>query len=455
MSRVVTANPAYRIDRAEADVLAARFVAGLHSQGVKIGEQVAFRAPNSPALLVAIFGCLRAGFAPIVLSAKLTTHERESMLADVTPSAVIDDETCRNLLALEVDPGDVPALDDRFQCRPLHFTSGTTGRPKAVWSGWLNEDASEGLRRDELDCWGFTSADEHWVCSPLSHSAPLRFALYTLLAVGVVHVPGDFDAIEVRAALEGGVTSTFMAPAQLQRVLDGGPLAAERLRLLAHAGSACPEQLKRTAIDVFGAAVVVEFYGSTEGQFTVCPSAEWLSHPGTVGRTRPGRRMKVVDGQLWCEPPAFARFEYWGDPAKTAAAWDGAWFSVGDLGRIDDEGFVYIEGRRSDLIITGGVNVYPAEVERILAELDGVGDVCVVGLDDPQWGQRVCAVISGDVTNDEVEAFATEHLAFYKRPKTIYLVDALPLTHSGKIDRQAVAAALVEGSAPYRTCTSR
>jgi long-chain acyl-CoA synthetase len=400
---------------------------------------VAFSATNSPQLLAAIFGCLRAGIAPVVLSAKATTYERDSMLSDVTPALVIDDEALRGLCATEIR--DHLVLDDHFHCRPLHFTSGTSGHPKAVWSGWLDKDASERLLQDELDCWGFFAADEHWVCSPLSHSAPLRFALYTLLAGGAVHVPAEFNATEVRAGLEDRTTSTFMAPIQLHRVLDGGPLVAPHLRLLAHAGAACPEQLKRGAIEVFGAPVV-EFYGSTEGQFTVCPSSEWLSRPGTVGRARPGRRMKAVDGQLWCEPPAFARFEYWGDPAKTAAAWDGSWFTVGDLGRIDDEGYVFIDGRRSDLIITGGINVYPAEVERILGELDGVTGVCVVGLDDPEWGQRVCAVVTGDVTTDQVQSFASEQLAPYKRPKVIRHVEALPLTHSGKVDRHAVAASL-------------
>ncbi|WP_344767305.1 class I adenylate-forming enzyme family protein [Aeromicrobium panaciterrae] len=445
MTRVNSTDATPRLDRAEADVLAARFVAGLHARGVGAGERVAFSASNSPELLAAVFGCLRAGIAPIVLSSKLTAYERDSMLADVTPALVVDDETCRSLTASELDALDTPALDARFHCRPLHFTSGTTGRPKAVWSGWHDETASEGVWQDELGAWGFSAADEHWVCSPLSHSAPLRFAVFTLLAGGAVRIPVDFDAAEVRKGLEGGVSTTFMAPTQLQRVLDGGPVVAERLRLLAHAGSECPEQLKRSAIDAFGASVVVEFYGSTEGQFTVCPASEWLARPGTVGRARPGRRMKVVDGQLWCEPPDFARFEYWGDPAKTAAVWDGSWFTVGDLGRIDHEGYVYLEGRRSDLIIiTGGVNVYPAEVERILRELDGVTDICIVGLDDVQWGQRVCAVITGDVTTAQLEAYAKEHLAPYKRPKTIRRVDAMPLTHSGKIDRQAVAASLAE-----------
>ncbi len=431
---------AIRIDRAEADVLAARFVAGLRAQGVEQGDRIAFSATNSPDLLAAIFGCLRAGIAPIVLSAKLTVDERDSMLAGVTPAAVIDDAALNSLIASGI--ADPPALDDHFHCRPLHFTSGTTGHPKAVWSGWMDDHAAESLRQDEVDCWGYSADDEHWVCSPMSHSAPLRFALFTLLAGGAVHVPEDFDVAELRTALEDGITSTFMAPTQLQRVLDAGPLAVERLRLLAHAGSECPEQLKRAAIDTFGVDVVVEFYGSTEGQFTVCPADEWLDRPGTVGRARPGRRMKVVEGQLWCEPPAFARFEYWGDPVKTAAVWDGSWFSVGDLGRIDDDGFVYIEGRRSDLIITGGVNVYPAEVERILRGLDGVTDICVVGQDDAQWGQRVCAVIAGDVTSEQVRAYAVDHLAPYKRPKTIRHVDAMPLTHSGKVDRHAVAASL-------------
>jgi long-chain acyl-CoA synthetase len=207
------------------------------------------------------------------------------------------------------------------------------------------------------------------------------------------------------------------------------------LRLLAHAGSACPVPVKQRALAVFGDEAVVEFYGSTEGQFTICPAAEWRARPGTVGRARPGRRLRVVDGQIWCRAPSFARFAYWGDPAKTAAAWDGDWFTVGDLGRLDDDGYLHLDGRRSDLIISGGVNVYPAEVERVLGEVPGVGTICVFGVDDPRWGQRVCAVATGSASEEEIRARAASHLAPAKRPRTVLLTDALPRTHSGKIDR--------------------
>jgi len=164
-----------------------------------------------------------------------------------------------------------------------------------------------------------------------------------------------------------------------------------------------------------------------------------------VGRARPGRELRVVDGQIWCRTPEFARFEYWGDADKTAAAWDGDWVTVGDLGRLDADGFLHLDGRRSDLVVTGGVNVYPAEVERVLGELRGVDKICVVGVDDEQWGQRVCAVLTGEVTEDEVRAYAATHLAPYKRPKTYAIVEQLPLTHSGKTDRTRVAEALAAG----------
>ncbi len=186
-------------------------------------------------------------------------------------------------------------------------------------------------------------------------------------------------------------TTTFMAPSALARLLAVAGTGRRPVRL----ASACwstpvrPARppLKRAALGRVGPGVLWEFYGSTEGQFTVCSPDEWLARPGTVGRARPGRTLSVDDdGTVWCRPPDFARFRYWRDEAKTAAAWRDGAFTVGDLGRLDDEGYLFLDGRRDDLVITGGVNVYPAEVEAALAEVPGVAEVAVFGLADDRLG---------------------------------------------------------------------
>ncbi|MET1134123.1 MAG: AMP-dependent synthetase, partial [Aeromicrobium sp.] len=191
---------------------------------------------------------------------------------------------------------------------------------------------------------------------------------------------------------------------------------------------------------LFGTDVVWEFYGSTEGQFTACPATEWARHPGTVGRARPGRVITVDDeGELWCAVPPWGRFSYWNDPERTEQAWrrteHGPAFTVGDLGRVDADGFVHLDSRRTDLIISGGVNVYPAEVEAALVEVPGVVEIAVFGRPDERWGQRVMAAYVGDAPEADLRAAAQERLAPPKRPKTYERVSALPRTATGKVRR--------------------
>ncbi len=202
------------------------------------------------------------------------------------------------------------------------------------------------------------------------------------------------------------------------------------------------------AHDEFGSDVVWEFYGSTEGQFTACSAAQWQERPGTLGRARPGRVVWTDDDdQIWCAVPPWARFEYWRDPEKTASAWtespDGPSFSVGDLGRVED-GHVFLDARRTDLVITGGVNVYPAEVEDVLGAVPGVRDVAVFGRPDDQWGQRVCAAWVGDAREDDLRAVAAEQLAPPTRPKEYERLSELPRTATGKVRRTE----LPDGPAP-------
>jgi long-chain acyl-CoA synthetase len=418
----------------------------LRSRGIPSHSFVVFQAHNSAALLAAIYGCLRSETATVIISAALTAAERERMLKGLPYAMILHDGDVTALCSSS--PETSSPWSSRFGSRPVHFTSGSSGRPKGVWSGWLSADGADALAREERETWGLSKDDVHLVSGPFSHSAPLRFALQTLLEGGSVLIPKKFDAKVASSLIEGVATTAFMAPVHIQRVLDTAPPRVSALRLLAHAGSSCPEALRRRAIETFGVDTLVEFYGSTEGQFTRCAASEWLAHPGTVGKARTGRTLRSdAEGRLWCEAPDYARFEYWNDSEKTLEAWDGDWFSVGDLGRLDGEGYVYLEGRRSDLIITGGVNVYPAEIEQMLIELAGVDDVAAFGVDDPEWGQRVCLAYVGSASEAELVEHGVTHLAPYKRPKTILKVEDFPRTHSGKIDRKRLPA-LLGGDSP-------
>ncbi|MEJ7633461.1 AMP-binding protein [Aeromicrobium sp.] len=426
---------------AQSESTQANVAGALHAQGLRAGDRLVLCVAGSVDYVSVVLGAARTGVVPVPLDPRLTDYERTKIIRDVGPALVIDEATTLASL-LEGDPID---LDDWPRCRPMHFTSGTTGRPKGVWSGLLAPDHAEALVREERELWGFHPSDLHLVISPIYHSAPLRFAMGTLLSGGAIAVMSGFDPpafVDEVARLRP--TTMFCVPAHLQRLfgwLDehGATLDAASFRLVAHAGAPCPEPIRRRAHQLFGTEVVWEFYGSTEGQLTACPADEWIAHPGTVGRARPGRLVTVDDdGQLWCVVPPWARFTYWGDPDKTRSAWTdtahGPAFSVGDLGRVDG-GLVYLDSRREDLIISGGVNVYPAEVEAALEGAERLVDVAVFGRVDSRWGQRVCAAYVGDITEDALRALATERLAPPKRPKSYERLDSLPRTATGKVRR--------------------
>lgn len=428
-----------------------RRVAGsLQARGLRSGDRVAVCTSSSAAMLSCILGALRVGIVPVVLNASLLAHERAALLDDADPQLVVDDAVLAALL-----DGPEAELAPHPLARPMHYTSGTTGRPKGVWSGVLTEREARELFEEERELWHFDPSDRHLVCSPFHHSVGIRFGGGTLLSGGEVIVLGRFDALAAALAIDTyRPTTTFMVPAHLQRLFASGASPdLSCFRLLAHAGAPCPEPLKLAAIEAFGVDTVWEFYGSTEGQFTACSSREWLDHRGTVGRARPGRRLTTdADGVIWCEVPRYARWEYWRDPARTALAWKGEAFTVGDLGRLDEDGYLYLDGRRDDLIITGGVNVYPVEVEQVLVQAPGVEQIAVFGVTDERWGQRVCAAVVGDVDTEELARFARLRLAAYKCPKDIVVVEELPHTSTGKVQRSRLAAAL--GLEPDSTARS-
>ncbi len=413
------------------------------------GDRVALLVPGSRTYVDTVLSLLARGVFPIPLDPRLTAYERERILGSLEPALVVT--TTDQLASLAPLGGSWPLPLGR----PMHVTSGTTGTPKGVFSGLLAASDAEALVQEERDLWGFTSTDVNLVLSPLYHSAPLRFAMGTLLAGGRITGFDDaggqpaFDPARITAVIERErPTTMFCVPAHLQRLFahwdEHGVPDLSSFRLVAHAGAACPAPLKERLIATFPAGSTWEFYGSTEGQFTACRSEEWLERRGTVGRARPGRTLHLDDdGQIWCTVPAYARFNYFNDPEKTATAWretpSGPAFSVGDLGRLDEDGYLWLDGRREDLIITGGVNVYPAEVESTLAAHPAVHDVAVYGVPDARWGQRVVAAVVGTATAAELDAFARERLAPPKRPKEYHHREQLPRTLTGKVLRRELS----------------
>jgi long-chain acyl-CoA synthetase len=406
------------------------------------GDRVALLVPGSAQYVDLVIGLLAARVVPVPLDPRLTAAERDGLLADLEPRLVVDTP--------ELVTSMLEGTPDRFRralprCRPMHVTSGTTGRPKGVWSGLLDDAQAQGLVDEERELWGFCASDVNLVLSPLHHSAPLRFAIGTRLAGGRVVAPGPFDPVSAtRAIVAARPTTLFCVPTHLQRLFahwdEVGVPDLSSFRLVAHAGAACPPAVKHRLIKLFPPDSTWEFYGSTEGQFTACRSEEWLERPGTVGRARPGRALLLdEDGTIWCTGPEHARFTYWNAAEKTAAAWretsNGPAFTVGDLGRMDDDGYLYLEGRREDLVISGGVNVYPVEVENTLRRHPAVEDVAVFAVADDQWGQRVCAAVVGDVDHEELRALAREQLAPAKRPKEYFGLGDLPVTATGKVRR--------------------
>ncbi len=409
-----------------------RAAAALSDAGVRRGDRLLVSAAASPALLAVVLGALRTGIVPVVLDPGLPAAERAALAEDADPALDVADDPARLLTGTaEAELADVPLA------RPMHYTSGTTGRRKGVWSGVLADDDARALAAEEIELWGFDAADRHLVLSPLHHSAPLRFAIHTLLAGGEVLLPGPFDVERAaRTITELRPTTTFCVPTHLQRLVAREDVDWSSFRRLVHAGAPCPEPLKRAVLAALPEGSVWEFYGSTEAQFTVCSPEDWLAHPGSVGRARPGRRLETDErGQLWCAVPRWARFEYWRAPEKTAAAWRGDRVTVGDLGRVDDDGVVWLDGRREDLVISGGVNVYPAEVEAVLDAHPGVVESAVFGVPDADWGQRVVGAYVGDADVDELTGWARERLAAAKRPKALHKVAELPRTSTGKVRR--------------------
>jgi long-chain acyl-CoA synthetase len=441
----------------------------LKSLGIGRGDRVAVLAANRPEYLEVTMGASRAGIVPVPIHAALTTREISYIAEDSGARLLFTDRTSGPAPSLKQvitfgdayerclhEAGDENVADVPLS-RPMHYTSGTTGTPRGVWASPQSERRAAELSERFVRLWTLQSGDVHLVCSPLSHSAPHRFAMRTLESGGTVVLQERFEAEEVLAAIAlFGVTTTFMVPTHLERIvrlgrarLSGFDLSS--MRLLAHAGAPIRHETKRSAIQLFPDRSVWEFYGATEGQATRISTGEWLRKPGSVGLPEPGGEIVVrgegrealragETGEIWIRDPAGERFEYWKDETKTKGAWHEGTFTVGDLGYLDEDGYLFLVGRKHDTIISGGVNVYPQEVEQVLTSHPAVAEALVYGAAHDEWGEEVRALVVPElgqpIDPELLRTWARERLAGLKCPRRIEIVESLPRTRMGKLNRR-------------------
>jgi long-chain acyl-CoA synthetase len=272
-----------------------------------------------------------------------------------------------------------------------------------------------------------------------------------------------FDAEETLRLVERErITHTHMVPTMFHRLLALPPETRARhdlssLRFVLHGAAPCPVHVKRSLLEWLG-PVVYEYYAATEGGGTLIGPEEWLRKPGSVGRPVAGESLVVLDddgkellpgsiGTVYIQAPGSGRFEYFKAPDKTTGAYRGDHFTLGDHGYFDEDGYLFLTGRSAELIISGGVNVYPAEVDAVLLMHPAVADVATVGVPDEEWGERVLSVVllqpgrpPSDALAEELRAHCRAHLAHYKCPRSVDFTDDLPRMPSGKIQRHRVRA---------------
>ncbi|HEY9310880.1 AMP-binding protein [Williamsia sp.] len=347
------------------------------------------------------------------------------------------------------------------------YTSGTTGRPKGILRHPTPPEDTPKLLEAVVAAFGFHDARSTLVAAPMYHTAPnTQFQFAVALGLDVEIMP-RFDSEDLlRLIEERRIEHVQAVPTMFVRLLKLPARVRERYDIssvvtLVHAAAPCPPEVKRAIIDWFG-PIVHEYYGGSEsGAAVMCTSEEWLAHPGTVGRPLADAAVRILsadgqdavvgeNGDIYLRPfSAWPDFTYLGNDEKRRAMEKDGFVTVGDIGYVDADGFLYLSDRRNDMVISGGVNIYPVEIESVLLGLDGVADVAVFGIPDPEFGESLAAHIQPEhgstLDADAVRAHVTQHLARYKVPKVVVFEDTLPREDTGKLFKRKL-------KAPYWDC---
>jgi long-chain acyl-CoA synthetase len=469
-----------------------RITHGLRARGLTRGDAVAVCLPNCAEFYAIYLACLQSGLYMVPINWHLAGPEIAHIVSDSGAKVFIGHERVSDVCRTAVQEIDFPK-DARFALgrvegfRPfaeltagqpdslpeqrsagtvMNYTSGTTGKPKGVRRPLAPPEVEPDLIAQMMSVvwqmFGVAPEDGnvHICGSPLYHTAVLVYSGNALHLGHAVVLMDRWDAEEMLRLIEKHrVTTSHMVPTQFHRLLLLPEAVRRRYdvsstRCMIHAAAPCPPDVKRRMLEWWGDSIY-EYYAATEGGGTIVRPEEWLRFPGTVGRPWPGADVKILDdeghplptgqqGTVYMKLGDTGRFEYKGDEQKTkknrVQLGDALYFTVGDVGYLNEEGYLFLCDRKIDMIISGGANIYPAEIENVLLTHPKVGDVAVFGIPHPEWGEEVKAVVepapgavAGDALSEELLAFCRERLAKFKLPKSIDYTTEMPRDPNGKL----------------------
>jgi acyl-CoA synthetase (AMP-forming)/AMP-acid ligase II len=452
----------------------------LRARGLGPGDHVAVLLDNQPEFFDVVWAAQRLGCFVTPINWHLTADEAGYIVRDCDATALVasarlgevvakmgdDLDAVTTRIAVDGDlpgferydalvgDGQVPDLPDQREGGWMFYSSGTTGKPKGILPPLLDVAPGAPSFITQLlgGLFGMTSDAVYLSPAPLYHAAPAGWTVGTQRLSGTAVVMDRFDPVELLAAVERHrVTHVQLVPTHMIRLLrlsdeERARFDLSSLEMVIHAAAPCPVEVKHAFLDWLG-PIVHEFYSGSEGAgFCYIGPEDWLAHPGSVGRSLTGA-IHIVgadgselpvgeEGEVWFETSR--TFEYHRDPEKTKAAFDPrGWSWLGDVGRVDEEGYLYLTDRASNMIISGGVNIYPREIEDVLVVHPAVDDVAVLGTPDPDMGEQVTAFVrlapGATASEAELIEWCRGRLSHFKCPREVRFVESLPRLPTGKL----------------------